>query len=92
MEFTHTRFGKCVLSDINQGQLEAWQDDVKSSTDVPMAVFYGKCVRAAVKAKILLEPALTDEQIAAAKPGLVHWLTNCIAGEIAEASRIDPLF
>ena len=91
MEFTNTRFGKCEIADINQGQLEAWQELVKDATNDPLAVFYGKAVRAALKSGVLIEPVLTDDQIKAAKPGMIHWLANCIADVIYEASRIDPL-
>ncbi len=90
-EFTHARFGKCVLAEVNQGQLEAWQSEVKDTVGGPMAVWYGATVKAAIKAKILVEPVMSDEQIAAAKPGMIHWLANCVAEVINEASNIDPL-
>lgn len=91
MEYTHSRFGNCEISEVTQGQLETWQDAVKDATKDPLAVFYGKCVRAAIRAKILIAPVLTDEQIAAEKPGKIHWLANSIAQAIDEASNIDPL-
>lgn len=91
MEHIHTRFGKCVIADITQGQLEKFSLAMKGVGDLPMTAFYGKSVRQAVASGILTEPALTDEQVDASKPGLIRWLAECLAQEINEASNIDPL-
>lgn len=91
MEHIHNRFGKCVIADITQGQLEKFTSGVKGLGDQPLTVFYGKSVRQAVVSGILIEPALTDEQVGDAKPGLIRWLAECLADEINEAQRIDPL-
>lgn len=91
MEHTHTRFGKCVIEDITQGQLEKFQTAMKGAGELPMSVFFSKSLKAARDCGILGEPVLTDEQIEKAKPGLIHWLADCLAEDVQEANRIDPL-
>lgn len=91
MEHTHNRFGKCVIADITQGQLEKFTLAMKGAGDLPMTAFYGKSVRQAVAAGILIEPAPTDEQVSDAKPGIIRWMAECLAQEIAEAQNVDPL-
>lgn len=91
MDFTHTRFGKCTIADINQGQLEQFSETMAGAGDMPMTIWRGKAVRAAISAGILIAPVFTDEQVAKEKPGLIRWISDCIAEVIAEASRIDPL-
>jgi len=88
---THPKLGTCEIAEISQGRLEKFQDILKGDTDLPLAVLYGKMVRAAIAAGILIQPALTDEAVSEAKPALIKWLAIQISDEVAEAQRIDPL-
>ncbi len=91
MEFTNTRFGKCVLTDITQGQFEKFSDAMNGVENLSLPIWNGKAVRAARDAGFFIEPVLTDEQVSEAKPGLIRWLAGCIAEVVNEANRIDPL-
>jgi hypothetical protein len=91
MEFEHKKFGKCVVKDINQKELEDFSNDMTNKEKVPLTVWRGDSVRAAVKHGILVEPALSLDDVDNAKPGLIVWLADCVNKVIAEALSIDPL-
>ena len=91
MEFTHEKFGKCVVKDLNQKELEDFSNDMTNKEKVPLTVWRGDSVRAAVKHGILVEPALSLDDVDNAKPGLIVWLADCVNKVIAEALSIDPL-
>ena len=56
MEFEHKRFGKCVVSDITQKQLEDFYRDMKGLDSEPLTIWRGASVRSAAKHGILLQP------------------------------------
>ena len=91
MKFEHEKFGKCVLSEITQKQLE----DFSEATDAPagekLVVWRGKSVRAASDLGFLIEPKMTSDIVDNSNPGYIRWLSDCIAKMIAEATNIDPL-
>lgn len=91
MEFEHSKFGKCVLSEITQKQLEDFSKASRGEPDQLMTVWRGNCVRAASEIGFLVEPKITKEDVDNANPGLIRWLADCIAQMIAEANDIDPL-
>lgn len=91
MEFEHKKFGKCVVKDLNQKELENFSRDMKQDLNVPLSVWRGDSVRAAVKHGILIEPALSLDDVDNAKPGLIVWLADCVNAVIAEAMNVDPL-
>ena len=91
MEFEHKKFGKCVVKDLNQKELENFSRDMKQGLNVPLSVWRGDSVRSAVKHNIMTEPKWTVEDIDNAKPAHIVWLAECIAKVIAEAMNIDPL-
>ena len=91
MEFEHKKFGKCVLKDLTQKMLEDFSVDMKGLEREPLSVWRGAGVRSAVEHGILVEPAMTVDDVDSAKPGLIIWLADCVAKVIAEATDIDPL-
>ena len=91
MEFEHKRFGKCVVSDITQKQLEDFYRDMKGLDSEPLTIWRGACVRSAVGCGFLVNPVYKVEDVDGMKPGLVVWLADCIAKTIAEALTLDPL-
>ena len=91
MEFEHKKFGKCVVADITQKQLEDFYRALKGSEHEPMPVWRGESVRHASKLGILIEPKLEFDQVDGMKPSLIIWLADCIAKAIAEATSLDPL-
>ena len=91
MEFEHKRFGKCVVSDITQKQLEEFHRALKGKESEPMSVWRGETVRQAVKLGIMAEPKMTVEQVDESKPSLIIWLADCVAKAFAEAVEVDPL-
>ena len=91
MEFEHKRFGKCVVSDITQKQLEDFYRALKGSEHEPMPVWRGESVRHAVRLGILIEPKMEVDQVDNAKPNLIIWLADCIAKTVSEAVEVDPL-
>jgi hypothetical protein len=91
MEFKHEKFGKCELVDVNQKELEDFMREMKGKENEPLSVWRGESVRASARLGILVEPALTEADVNASKPGLVRWLSDCINEMLAEAMSIDPL-
>ena len=91
MEYTHTRFGKCELAELTQKQVETFHRAMQGKENEPLSVWRGDSVRVAVEQGILIEPKMTAEDVDAAKPGFVSWLSDCIAKHFAEALSIDPL-
>lgn len=91
MEFEHNKFGKCVLAEITQKQLEDFSEASRGESNQLMTVWRGNCVRAASEIGFLVEPKITKEDVDNANPGLIRWISDCIAQMIAEASDIDPL-
>ena len=92
MEFTHERFGKCVLVDISQKLFEDYSQELLDKGDVTVIQYRGLSVKAAIKLGILIEPEMTPEDVDNASPGLIRWLSDiCIAKHIQEANSVDPL-
>jgi len=91
MEFVHEKFGKCVVSELTQKQLEDFQIDVKGLLNEPLSVWRGMTVRSAIKRGFLVEPAWKVEDVDTAKPSQIIWISNCITKVIAEVTRVDPL-
>lgn len=91
MEFEHKKFGKCVLKELTQKMLEDFHRDMKGKENMPLSVWRGDSVRAAVKQEFLLQPKWTLEDVDNAKPGMIIWLADCIAELFKEALEIDPL-
>jgi len=90
-EYTHDRFGKCVLSEITQKQMEEYADKTRTKPDQLMVVWRGDCVRVASDMGILQEPKLSQDDIDNEKPGKIRWISECLAKMISEANDIDPL-
>jgi hypothetical protein len=91
MEFEHPKFGKCVLTEISQKILEDFHRDMQGKEKMPLSVWRGDSVRAAVKQGFMTEPKWTLEDVDNAKPGQIIWLADCIAKMFSEALAIDPL-
>ena len=91
MEFTHEKYGKCVLAEITQKQLEDFTSAMKGKESEVLTVWHGEAVRNASKFEIMEEPKMSATDIDNASPGLVRWLSNCIAQLISEAINPDPL-
>jgi rRNA processing protein Krr1/Pno1 len=91
MEFEHEKFGKCVVSELTQKQLEDFQIDVKGLLNEPLSVWRGMTVRSAIKRGFLVEPAWKVEDVDTAKPSQIIWISNCITKVVAEVTRVDPL-
>mgnify|MGYP005819211191 CR=1 FL=1 len=91
MDYDHSRFGKCKIADITQGQAEKFATAMQNTDALPQIVWNRRALIAASEAGIIAEPKLDAEQINAASPGYIRWLANCIAASLAEASSIDPL-
>ena len=91
MEFEHKKFGKCVVADITQKQLEDFYRDMKELDGEQLTIWRGECVRHAISLGILISPAHKVEDVDGMKPGTVIWLANCITKAIAEATTVDPL-
>lgn len=91
MDFEHEKFGKCVLAELTQKQLENFHNAMKGKEQEVLSVWRGDSVRAVAKLGILLEPKMTPEDVDNAKPALIIWLAECIAKLNAEAMNIDPL-
>lgn len=90
-EYTHDRFGKCVLADLTQKRLEDLTREMQGKEKETLTVFRGDSVRMAIKLGILTEPEMTVEDVDEAKPALINWLADCVGELIAEALKIDPL-
>ena len=91
MDFEHPKFGKCVVSELTQKQLEDFQIDVKGLLNEPLSVWRGMTVRSAIKRGFLVEPAWKVEDVDTAKPSQIIWISNCITKVVAEVTRVDPL-
>lgn len=92
MDFEHKRFGKCVLGDLNQKQLEDFHRAMKGKENEPLSVWRGDSVREAARLGLIITPALTPEAVDGLKPGNVIWLADCIAKLFTEAMKpLDPL-
>ena len=91
MEFEHEKFGKCVQLEINQKMLEDFHRDMKGKDVLPLSVWRGDSVRAAVKQGIMTEPKWTLDDVDNAKPAHIVWLADCIAKLFSEAMNLDPL-
>jgi len=91
MEFEHEKFGKCVVLDLTQKMLEDFHRDMRQDLEVPLSVWRGDSVRAAVKCGFMVEPKWTLEDVDNAKPAHIVWLADCIAKLISEAMNLDPL-
>jgi rRNA processing protein Krr1/Pno1 len=91
MDFEHPKFGKCVVSELTQKQLEDFQIDVKGLFNEPLSVWRGMTVRSAIKRGFLVEPAWKVEDVDTAKPSQIIWISNCITKVVAEVTRVDPL-
>ena len=89
MEFEHKRFGKCVVSDITQKQLEDFYRALKGSEHEPMPVWRGVSVRHAAKLGILVEPKLEFDQVDGMKQNLIIRLAERIAKGVTEETEID---
>jgi len=91
MEFTHKKFGKCVLVELTQKQLEDFHKAMKGKEIEVLSVWRGDSVRNAATLGIMTEPVWTPEDVDNASPGHVNWLSECIAKVFSEAMNIDPL-
>jgi len=91
MDFEHPKFGKCVVSELTQKQLEDFQIDVNGLLNEPLSVWRGMTVRSAIKRGFLVEPAWKVEDVDTANPSQIIWISNCITKVIAEVTRVDPL-
>jgi|LSQX01.1.fsa_nt_gb hypothetical protein len=91
MEFTHDKFGKCVLKSLTQKMLEDFHLDMVGKEKGPLSVWRGDSVRVFVKHEFMLEPKWTVEDVNNANPGHIVWLSDCIGKLIAEAMHLDPL-
>jgi hypothetical protein len=91
MQFEHKKFGKCELKEINQKMMEDFHRDMIGKDKMPLSVWRGDSVRAAVKQEFMVEPKWTVEDVDNAKPGHIIWLADCIAEMMREALSIDPL-
>ena len=91
MEFEHKKFGKCVLTEINQKMLEDFHREMIGKETQPLSVWRGDSVRAAVKCGFMVEPKWTLGDVDNAKPAHIVWLSDCIAKLISEAMNLDPL-
>ena len=63
MEFEHKKFGKCVLTEINQKMLEDFHREMIGKETQPLSVWRGDSVRAAVKCGFMVEPKWTLEDV-----------------------------
>jgi len=91
-EYTHDRFGKCVLAEITQKQLVDYSKLMQDKKDMTMIEWRGESVKAAIKCGFFVEPTLTDKEVDDSSPAFIRWLSDeCIAKMINEASNIDPL-
>ena len=91
MDFEHPKFGKCVVSELTQKQLEDFHRDMKALDNEPLSVWRGTTVRSAIKRGFLVEPAWKVEDVDTAKPSQIVWISDCITKVIAEVTRVDPL-
>lgn len=91
MEFEHKKFGKCVLSELKQKQMEEYSRAMNGKGDLPLQVWRGDSVRAVANLGLMTEPDWDAEDVDNATPGHVYWLSECIAEWLAEALNIDPL-
>lgn len=91
MEFEHERFGKCVLADLTQKQLEDYSKDMQGKSEESLTIWRGASVRTVAKLGLIKEPKLKADDVDNASPGLVYWLSECITKWISEALNIDPL-
>jgi len=92
MDFESEKFGKCVLAELTQKQMEDYARAMQGKGNEPLTVWRGESVRACVKLGLLLEPAWKQpEDVDGAKPGHVYWLSECIVKWQTEALNIDPL-
>lgn len=91
-EYTHERFGKCVLAEITQKQLADYSKILLDTGNISVIAYRGESVKAAIKCGFFIEPELTDKDVDEANPGFIRWLSDkCIAEMIKEATSIDPL-
>ena len=92
MEFTHEKYGKCVLTEITQDQLEKFSKRTKPDSDEFLSVYRGDMVRAAVDIGFVIEPTWkTPDDVGKANAGLVRWVSKCISDMLTEVMDIDPL-
>lgn len=91
MGFEHKKFGKCVLGELKQKQLEDFHRAMKGKENEPLSVWRGDSVREAARLGLFVEPVLTAEAVDDLKPGMVIWLADCIAKLFSEAMSLDPL-
>lgn len=91
MDFTHEKFGKCVLMDLTQKRMEDFHREMKGKEVEVLSVFRGDSVRIAIKLGILMEPAMTVEDVDELQPAKVVWIADCIGKLFVEAMQIDPL-
>jgi hypothetical protein len=91
-EYTHERFGKCVLAEITQKQLVDYSKQMQDKKDLTLIEWRGESVKAAIKCGFFIEPMMTDKEVDDSKPAFIRWMSDkCIAEMIAEATNIDPL-
>lgn len=91
MEFEHEKFGKCVLAELTQKQLEDFHEAMKGKGELSLTKWRGESVRAFAKLGLLVEPKWKSEDVDGASPGHVYWLSECITQLQSEALNIDPL-
>ncbi len=91
MEFTHAKFGRMEIAEFTQAQMERYGEAMVGKESQSLPQYYGECVRTAVRVGVLIEPRLSDEEIANAKPAQVKWLAINVLNAVAEANNVDPL-
>lgn len=90
-EYKNSRFGVCKLENLTQKKLEDYMLKMVGFEDKPMTVFHGQAVRSAAELGIIIEPKIDPAGVDEANPGLIRWLSNCLADLVTEATTISPL-
>jgi hypothetical protein len=89
-EFNHKTFGRLVIKDLTQRDMENYIAAMKDKSELTMAEYEGQAVRASAKLGLIAEPKLTDDTVDALPRKKVKWIADKLANVIAEANRLDP--
>lgn len=85
----HEKHGKFELADLKQRHLEAFLMAMKDvDKDLPLQVYHGKVLKAALDAGWIVEPKVED--VGDLKPAKVRWMAEQLISAYSEAVTVDP--
>lgn len=89
-EFNHKTFGRLVIKDLTQRDMENYIAAMKGKDELTIAEYEGQAVRVSAKLGLIIEPKFADDSVDALPRKKVKWIADKLAAVIAEANRLDP--